>query len=167
EMERAIQGLRSELEGLETDQLSAVAALERWRSQSLASLDATAAGYEEFAGLVEEIYRRRLPQARQEDLEKARDFASGMVRGLQEIADEAGNAAGQTEQIFKRAFRGLEDGLADMILRGKADWSGFLSGLAEDFLRMQIRLAVIQPLARGMEALYDGLSDNTSAAVAH
>lgn len=167
EMERTLQGLRSELERLETDQLSAVAALERWRSQSLANLDATAAGYEEFAGLVEEIYRRRLSQARQEDLENARDVASGMARGLQEIAEEAGNAASQTEEIFKRTFRGLEDGLADVILRGRADWSGFLSGLAEDFLRMQIRLAVIQPLARGMEALYDGLSDNTSSAVAH
>src|SRR5699024_9064430 len=111
--------------------------------------------------------RRRLPQARQEELDSARDFQSGAARGLQEIAESAGDAAAQTEEVFKRAFRGLENGLADMILRGKADWSGFLTGLVEDFIRMQIRLAVIQPLAQGLNTLYDGMGDNTSAAVAH
>lgn len=162
QVQAAIEGLGRELESLEREQLSAVASLNRWRAETLASLEQAAEGYEAFAGLVEEIYRRRLPQARQEDLEGARDFASGMTRGLQEIAEAAGDAARQSEQFFGRAFRGIEEILTHTITRGKADWSSFLTGLVEDFIRMQVRLAVIQPLAQGLQSM-----TGTSAVVAH
>ena len=167
EVQAAIERLRSELGSLERAQLGAVASLDRWRSETLASLDQTAAGYEEFAGLVEAIYRRRLPQARQEELEASREWSAGMTRGLQQIAADAGDAATQTEGLFKRAFGGVEDGLVGLIRRGKADWSGFLSSLLDDFIRMQVRMAVIQPLAQGMEALYANFGGTSSAAVAH
>lgn len=162
QVESAIARQRFELEGLERSQGSAVTALERWRTQSLASLDQSADGYEEFASLVEEIFRRRLPEAREEDLRRARDWQSGMERGLAAIAESAGDAASQTEQLFGRAFRGVEDSLTGMIMRGKADWQGFISSLIEDFIRMQVRLAVIQPMAQGLQSML-----GTSAMVAH
>lgn len=168
QVQAAIERLRGELEGLERAQGGAVEALDRWREESLASLDATAAGYEEFAGLVEQIYRRRLPEARAEDLRSARDWQSGVIRGLEEVAEAAGDAAAQTERVFTRAFRGLENALTDMIMKGKADWRGFLLSIVEDFVRMQVRMLVIQPLAQGMQGLVgDMTGSTTAAAVAH
>lgn len=165
QVQNTIERMRGELAGLERAQGSAVAALDTWRRETLASLDETAEGYAEFAGLVEDIYRRRLPDARKQDLALARDWQSGVARGLAEIAENAGDAATQTQRVFARAFRGLEDGLTSAIMKGKADWRSFMSAIIEDVVRMQLRLAIINPLASGMQRLFEPAE--ATATVAH
>src|SRR5690606_1857263 len=80
----------------------------------------------------------------EEDYQRARaelmsDWTNGANRAFDDYIARASDVAGQTYDIFSRAFQGLEDTLVDFVTKGQADWKGFFDSLAADIARFLIR----------------------------
>jgi hypothetical protein len=147
---------------LSAAQDGAVAALERWRAETLASLDAAAEGYGTFARQVEAIFRLRLPAAREADLRASRDWQDGVTRALRAYAKEAGDAAAQAERALIGSFRRVEDELTSFLLRGRLRVADFLEGLARDLARPFVQRYLTGPLADALAGMF--IPSTTAAA---
>jgi lambda family phage tail tape measure protein len=70
---------------------------------------------------------------------QSRTFASGWNKAFKQYVDDANNAAKSAERIFNKAFQGIEDVLVDFVKTGKFEWKNFVSDMAEELLRSQIK----------------------------
>ena len=77
----------------------------------------------------------------------SREWVHGLLRGLEEYASEATNAAEHVEEAVKRAFKNIEDQLVRLITKGKFSFKQFLRDLAADAARAVIRIGVTGPIA--------------------
>ncbi|MDF4024136.1 tape measure protein [Luteibacter sp. PPL201] len=77
------------------------------------------------------IYRAGVQQR----LDAEHDWRNGAQAALEDYADSAANAAGQTQQAFSNAFGTLEDDL----VKGKLNFTSFANSVIEDMLRIQVR----------------------------
>ena len=77
----------------------------------------------------------------------SREWVQGLLRGLEEYASEATNAAKHVEDAVKRAFKNIEDQLVRLITKGKFSFKQFLRDLAADAARAVIRIGVTGPIA--------------------
>lgn len=160
---RVISDVDRELDELiDTQQNDAVASLQKWRNETLSSVDAATDGYEEFARDVEEIYRRRLPQAQREFLETQTDVVSGVKRGLLDIQEEFNDFASLAESTVKKAFGGIEDALVDLVTTGKTDFKSLLRSIAADLTRLSVRNLITGPLSSALAGGTGGSSGSGS-----
>lgn len=104
-------------------------------------------------GLKDEQYQQRLTALKayhqkaladeitfQADIEKAQgDGSLGMQRALENYLDSAKNVAGQTEQLFDRAFQGMEDALVKFVQTGKIDFKSLADSIIADLIRIAVR----------------------------
>lgn len=68
-----------------------------------------------------------------------RDFSAGVRESLANYVSESANSAKQAEEVFTRAFRGMEDALTQFLTTGKLDFKGFAASIISDLLRIEIR----------------------------
>ena len=97
-----------------------------------------------------EIAKRELEQQRkniEERVKNSREWVHGLLRGLEEYASEATNAAKQVQDAFKKAFLNIENELVRLITKGKFSLKQFLRDLAADTARAVIRIGVTGPIA--------------------
>lgn len=131
----------------------AIFAADQWRTEALAGLDETAAGYQEFADQVEEIYGSMLADAYEEDLDNRRDWAAGVQRALRDAADEAGDDARAFEDLTTGALQNAEDAWVNFARTGKlslADLGQFMQDWA---LRYSFQKLIQPGLEGGIEML--------------
>ena len=100
-----------------------------WRKTALEGLDEQAAGYQAFRDQVEEIYGGMLAEARAADLRTSKRWRDGVIRGLAEVAREAGDAAAAMEDATTRAFGGMEDALVEFTRTGKLSFSSLVDSI--------------------------------------
>jgi hypothetical protein len=100
---RIMEDISRRWRSLADAQDGAVASLERWRAETLATLDAAADGYEDFARQVESIFQARLLAAREADLRASTHWRDGAIRALEDYIASAKDAAAATEQAFARS----------------------------------------------------------------
>lgn len=86
----------------------------------------------------------------------SRAWQDGAVRGLQDYAAAATNAAKNTEDFFTNAFRGMEDALVDFVATGKASFSDLVNSILRDLLRLMIRQNITGPLAASLSGVFAG-----------
>ncbi|WP_440217149.1 phage tail tape measure protein [Chromobacterium piscinae] len=87
----------------------------------------------------------------------AGDWSLGASRALENYIDHARDIAGQTEEMFSRAFGGMEDALTKFVMTGKLSFADLANSIIEDLIRIQIRQAMVGMFGGGMSGLMSGL----------
>lgn len=88
------------------------------------------------------------------------DWRNGARAALQDFMIDAADVAGQTYDIFRNAFDGLTDVLTDFFTKGKADWKGFLDGIAAEIMSFIIK----QQLSKWLQKIVGGMSGGNTGA---
>lgn len=71
---------------------------------------------------------------------KEEDWQAGAMAGLQSYMESSRDVYGQTQQLVVDAFGAMENTLVEFVKTGKLDMQGLFSGIAEDVLRMLIKM---------------------------
>ena len=87
----------------------------------------------------------------------SREWVQGLLRGLEEYASKATNAAEHVEKAFEKAFKNIEDQLVRLITKGKFSLKQFLRDLAADTARAVIRIGVTGPIANKLGGALRGV----------
>lgn len=79
----------------------------------------------------------------------AHTFEGGLERGWDKIKSQIHDVGSLVEKTMNDVFTGVETTLADLITKGKADWSSFLMQIANDLARLAIRQGMLALLGGG------------------
>lgn len=90
----------------------------------------------------QEEFRQGFIQLRLAFLDTQNDVFSGFERGYLRILQQTQDFASQSEEIITTAYEGISDALADLVVRGKADFGS----LVDEIQTQLIRLATNQAL---------------------
>ena len=134
-----------------------IAEAEAWRDSTLAGLDETKAGYQEFANQVEQIFQGQVAAAMAQARADSRSFSDGAARGLAEYADAARNSAASAEQATVGAFKGMEDALVEFTTTGKVSFGSLIDSMIADIARMTIQQNITAPIASYFSSAIGGL----------
>ncbi|WP_047243155.1 phage tail tape measure protein [Chromobacterium subtsugae] len=94
----------------------------------------------------------------------AGDWSLGAGRALENYIDHARDVAGQTEEMFSRAFGGMEDGLTKFVMTGKLSFADLANSIIEDLIRIQIRQSMVGMMGGGMGGMLSGLFQSSGSA---
>ena len=159
----AIRGIEQRYAALPKTYEQATAAATAWRDETLAGLDATKAGYAEFAAQVDQVYNHMQAEAQEESLRQSREWSDGVIRGLGDVEDAAGDMASHMEEMVTRAFGGMEDALVQFVRTGKMDFASLADAIIEDLIRIQVRAMITEPLAGAMQGFFSGIFSSGGA----
>ena len=113
------------------------AELEDWRAMTLAALAGGGDAHEDLAAKVEEVFKQRLKDAYEEDLERRTDWAAGVERGLNNLSDATASFADIAEEGITDSFGKMEDAFVSLARTGKVE----LGDLADFAVRQAYRIA--------------------------
>lgn len=99
----------------------------------------------------------------QDELNRSWQF--GAKSALRTYLDEVNNVAKQSEALFGRAFKGMEDALVQFVQTGKMDFASLRDSIIADLVRIQIQQTVTGPLM-GMIGGMLGMGYGDTAGVA-
>ena len=150
---RTISQLAKELDRLSPSYDRAVEAAERWREETLAKLDPTKAGYDQFATDIETVFNERLKKAYEDDLKRRDDWQAGVERGLSEVGDGMMSWADVSEDIFGNWSDGLEDQFANF----KFEIGDLVDYTIEQFARLAYQKSVQPFISSGFDIISDVL----------
>lgn len=93
------------------------------------------------------------------------NWLNGANRAFANYADSAADVAGQTANLFTRAFQGMEDALVSFVMTGKMDFKSLAESIIADLIRIQIRASMVQLLggASGGGGLFGALMGGVSS----
>lgn len=163
ERERTVEDVRRRFDELDKTLAGATVRAQEWRDEALKGLDEASAGYEQFRAEVDAVFNQMLKEARDEDLRNSRRWQDGITRGLNDVVDEATNAAAQTERLFKNAFSSMEDALVEFVRTGKMDFKSFVDSVISDLIRMQIQSSITGPLSGALNAAIGSMFGSAGA----
>lgn len=72
------------------------------------------------------------------------DWMNGIIRAYQNIAANAGDAAGTAEQAFMSSFNSMSNGLATFVTTGKLNFKSFTASLLSDLAKIMAQMAMMQ-----------------------
>jgi len=110
-------------------------------------------------GIVKQYYdaatkgSQQLKQAQAGLYEQSRQFNTGWHQALTTYVEDATNGAKVAQNVFNKAFQGMEDLLVNFAKTGKFQWKTFVQNLSEELLRSNIR----QLLASVFGGAQDGM----------
>lgn len=73
-------------------------------------------------------------------------WTHGAQVAMRDYMDEAANLAKNTEAMFSRAFKGMEDALVEFATKGKLDFSSLANSIISDMARIAIQQSITGPL---------------------
>ena len=141
--------------------------LKKWVEETRKALQTGGDDYAKHRARVDDIHAKSLDdiakrereaqrQAIEERIKNSREAAVGLLRGIEEYAREATNAAAQVQEATKRAFVNIEDQLVRLITKGKFSFKQFARDLAEDSARAVVRVGITGPVANRLGAALRG-----------
>lgn len=151
---KLVDDVRESVRGLRSVYDDDVAAAKKWREEALEALNPLSAGYEAFAADVELIYKDRLREAYDEDLENRSDWAAGVERSLRDVEEDMLTWADVSQEIVTSWSSGLEDAFVDLAVNGKAN----IDDLVDHTLEQLARLAYQQAVQPAVSGVFDFLS---------
>jgi len=114
----------------------ATRAIEEWRAETLAHLEAAGLGHTELADMVDAIARDRLAEAYREDLRNRDDWAAGVERGLDDIFGTQVTMAEIAEETVKTTFSGMEDAFVSLATTGKIETADMVDFVLRQLFRL-------------------------------
>jgi lambda family phage tail tape measure protein len=87
---------------------------------------------------------------------KTDSYANGAVAALRKVATESETSAQAIANVMDKAFTGLEDNIAKLIVTGKANFSDLMNSIEEDL----IKLAEKRLFEKLLSGLFDSNNDN-------
>ncbi|KPB95756.1 phage tail tape measure protein [Pseudomonas syringae group genomosp. 3] len=88
------------------------------------------------------------------DVDRAQsDWSLGASSALETYLEQSRDVAGQTKQLFTRAFSSMEDAVVTFVRTGKLSFKDFANGVIEDLIRIQVRQAAAGFLSTAFSAL--------------
>ncbi len=143
----------------------AKAALDDWKAKLIEDLGGASAANQKYIDLIEQIYKVKLKQIYDKAQIDSENWADGAARGLKRYADEATNAAKNSEKVFGDAAGKIEDTLVDMVSTGEFSMKklgDLVKSIEQDILRSFIRQNITGPIANGLSGLLGGGSGSAS-----
>lgn len=130
-------------------------AIKQYYHEKMAQLDRDSAAkgtkgspeYDEAMKINQENLDRALASKRGFDaqLDAAQgDWMNGIIRAYQNIAANAGDAAGTAEQAFMSSFNSMSNGLATFVTTGKLNFKSFTASLLSDLAKIMTQMAMMQ-----------------------
>lgn len=74
-----------------------------------------------------------------ERLKKEADWSVGASEAMKNYIDESRNAAKQTEDLFRRSFRTIEDAELALLKRQKVNFKSFANSIIDDLARIELK----------------------------
>ena len=90
-------------------------------------------------------------------LQESRDPWAGLVRGLQNYANEATNLGKQLEGAVTNAFQGMEDAFVNFVQTGKMEFTDLANSIIADLMRIAVRASITGPLANSFGGIVSGI----------
>ncbi|MEN6621306.1 MAG: phage tail tape measure protein [Smithella sp.] len=87
-----------------------------------------------------------------ERLKQEGDWSVGASDALANYLSETQNVAKSTEDLFTKAFKGMEGALVSFVKTGKLDFASLADSIITDLIRIQIQQSVMPGLSAGMKA---------------
>jgi lambda family phage tail tape measure protein len=81
------------------------------------------------------------------------DPSAGVIKALQDVADEAQQVGKQMENATKRAFSGMTEALVQFVKTGKLDFRSLADSIISDLIRIQIQRMITLPFANAIGTL--------------
>ncbi|WP_283149730.1 phage tail tape measure protein [Silvimonas soli] len=110
-----------------------------------------------------QLAREREYHAQWLDMESS--WANGATRALANYQESAANVAQQTQELFGRAFSGMEDALVTFATTGKLNFKSLAESIISDLIRIQMRAQMSSIfgtlLNMGMSAMGDSFGSDT------
>ena len=128
-------------------------ALDQWKNKLLADLGGASEENQKYASLIEQIYTVKLKDIYYKAQLDSDNWADGAVRGLKKYADEASNAAKNSERVFGNAANKIEDTLTDMVSKGEFSFKklgDLVQSIEQDILRSFLRENITGPIASSL-----------------
>lgn len=125
--------------------------------REMLSGDKTVEQYENEKELLEEFLAAKLEmheQSYEQLAEMEGDWMNGASEALQNYIDNANDIAGQMEDIFGNMFSGLEDSVLEFVKTGEFSMRELMASIAEDVIRMLIRIGIQKMANWAMERLF-------------
>lgn len=95
-------------------------------------------------------------------LEMERTWQTGATTSLQKYLDSAENIAKGTEDVFTRAFKGVEDAFVSLAMTGSLNFTNLTNSIIADMIRLQARAATAGLMNYLGQALGNMFASNTS-----
>ncbi len=93
------------------------------------------------------------------DVDRAQsDWSLGASSALETYLEQSRDVAGQTKQLFTRAFSSMEDAVVTFVRTGKLSFKDFANGVIEDLIRIQVKQAAAGFLSTAFSFLSGGSS---------
>ena len=123
-------------------------------SRDLTNKKITEATYKKMLGLARESNAAELALYRETLAEKDKiriNWELGAEEGLANYLDQVADTYGKVEDIFTKAFKGMEDALVDFVTTGKLDFTSLANSILADITRIIVQQNIMGPLAKAVQ----------------
>ncbi len=127
----------------------------RWKEEQLRGLDETAAGYQEFATRVQQVFEGQVEQAFRDAEEVSVDWRDGLRRGFRQIERDVADWGSFTADVITVSFRNGEEAFVRFVKKGKAEIGDLADFIIETFARIIYR----KTIGRAIEGIVDDVLD--------
>jgi len=79
-------------------------------------------------------------------------WSTGASESLSNYLSEIQNVAKSTENLFTKAFKGMEDAIVEFVKTGKLDFSSLVDSMIADLIRIQVQKNVMPMLSSGFDS---------------
>ena len=155
----AIEEINQEILKTKPSYDTAKDALDQWKEKLIEDLGGATEANQQYLALIEQIYTVKLKDIYNKSLLDSSKWADGAARALHRYADEATNAAKNSERVFGNAANKIEDTLVDMVSTGEFSMKklgDLVMSIEQDILRSFLRENITGPIAKGLGGLLGG-----------
>jgi len=129
----------------------------RWYEEQKKILIAAGLVYEDFATQLDELFKKRLKDARDADLENATDWRSGIERAVAGLAETYKSEADVTEGAFNSVFDNMASAIVDFAETGKLNFKDFARSVASDILMLTTKFLLLKAVQSSMQSSGGGM----------
>jgi lambda family phage tail tape measure protein len=134
-------------------------ALDDWKTKLVEDLGGATEANQKYLAIIEQIYAVKLKEIYNKSQLDSEKWTDGASRALGRYADEATNAAKNSERVFGNAATKIEDTLVDMVSTGEFSMKklgDLVQSIEQDILRSFIRENITGPIEGGLSSLLGG-----------
>lgn len=140
-------------------------ALDDWKAKLIEDLGGASEANQKYIDLIEQIYKVKLKNIYDKAQLDSEKWADGASRALKRYADDATNAAKNSEKVFGDAAGKIEDTLVDMVSTGEFSMKklgDLVQSIEQDILRSFIRQNITGPIANQFSSWLGGGTGGSS-----